>query len=201
MPRISLKPKSPEYVDPKKKVKSKACDMPGCAEHGEHRAPKDRSLSDHYWFCFEHVSEYNRAWDFFSGMQPAEVEEHILNSIYGDRPTRRYDVNGAYDALRTKMYQTYHFTDEAPPKEEPRVKANYNTNNSPEFEAMALFGLVPPLDLSMIKARYKELAKKHHPDLNPGDKEAEELLKQINMAYTILKLSFAKYEKLAAKTA
>jgi hypothetical protein len=201
MPKINLKPKSPEYDELKKKLKTRACDMPGCTDHGEFRAPKDRSLSEHYWFCFEHVSEYNRAWDYFSGMQPAEVEQHILNSIYGDRPTRRYDVDGAYETLRTKAWQTYHFTDQEPPKEEPRAQASYKNNNSPEFEAMALFGLVPPLDLDMIKTRYKELAKKHHPDLNPGDKQAEELLKQINMAYTILKLSFAKYEKLSAKTA
>jgi DnaJ-domain-containing protein 1 len=202
MPKINLKPRSPEFDDQKKKPRTKACDMPGCLDHGEFRAPKDRSLSDHYWFCFEHVRDYNRAWDFFSGMHPAEVEEHILNSLYGDRPTRRYDVDGAmHESLRTQAYKTYNFTDKEPPKEEPRARPTYATNNSPEFEAMALFGLAPPLDLAMIKTRYKELAKKHHPDLNPGDKQAEELLKQINMAYTILKLSFAKFEKLAAKTA
>ena len=38
------------------------------------------------------------------------------------------------------------------------------------------------------------------PDLNQGDKQAEDLLKEINMAYTILKLAFAKFEKLEART-
>lgn len=57
-------------------------------------------------------------------------------------------------------------------------------------------GLAPPVDLRLIKTRYKELAKKHHPDLRPDDPEAEELLKRINMAYTILKIAYEKFEKI-----
>jgi hypothetical protein len=68
--------------------------MPGCREHGEYRAPKDRALSDYYWFCLDHVREYNSAWNFFQGMSGHEVEEHIVSSMYGDRPTRRYDNPG-----------------------------------------------------------------------------------------------------------
>ncbi|MFZ0695495.1 MAG: DnaJ domain-containing protein, partial [Alphaproteobacteria bacterium] len=42
-----------------------------------------------------------------------------------------------------------------------------------------------------IKARYKELVKRHHPDTHGGDKAAEEKLKLINEAYGILKRIFA----------
>ncbi len=35
-----------------------------------------------------------------------------------------------------------------------------------------------------IKSAYRKLAKKYHPDLNPGDKSAEEKMRQINEAYT-----------------
>jgi DnaJ-domain-containing protein 1 len=38
-----------------------------------------------------------------------------------------------------------------------------------------------------LKARYKQLVKRHHPDLNGGDKAAEERLKLINEAYTYLR--------------
>lgn len=197
MPRIQLKPNSPEYAEAKKKTRAKTCDMPGCTGHGEHRAPKDRSLSDHYWFCFDHVKDYNAAWDFFSGMNADEVEDQILRSLYGDRPTWRYDVDGAAtEALKRAAWQTYHFTDQEPPKDDFRQKTAANNPNTPEFEALSIMGLEPPVTLAGIKTRYKELAKKHHPDLNPGDKKAEDLLKSINMAYTILKLSYAKFEKL-----
>ena len=37
-----------------------------------------------------------------------------------------------------------------------------------------------------IKKAYRSLAKKYHPDVNPGDKSAEEKFKEVNEAYEIL---------------
>ena len=37
-----------------------------------------------------------------------------------------------------------------------------------------------------IKKAYRQLAKKYHPDLNPGDKVAEQKFKEVNEAYEIL---------------
>ncbi len=37
-----------------------------------------------------------------------------------------------------------------------------------------------------IKKAYRQLAKKYHPDMNPGDKEAEEKFKEANQAYAVL---------------
>lgn len=37
-----------------------------------------------------------------------------------------------------------------------------------------------------IKKSYRKLAKKYHPDLNPGDKEAEQKFKEVNEAYEVL---------------
>ncbi len=37
-----------------------------------------------------------------------------------------------------------------------------------------------------IKQAYRRLARKHHPDLNPGDKSAEERFKEINAAYEVI---------------
>ena len=61
---------------------------------------------------------------------------------------------------------------------------------------MAIFGLEPPVDLDKIKARYKELAKKYHPDVNKDNPQAEELLKKVNMSYTVLKLAYQKFDEL-----
>ena len=48
-----------------------------------------------------------------------------------------------------------------------------------------------------IKKAYRRLAKKYHPDLNPGDKTAEEKMKEVNGAYEILsdKDKKAKYDQ------
>lgn len=194
MPRIRLKPFSVEFADDGREAPAtRTCNMPGCPEEGLYKAPRDRSLKDHYWFCYGHVQEYNNAWDFFSGMSAQDIESQIVKSMLWDRPTRRYDGYAALEEqLYRKAWQTYHFTEKDPPKEKPSM-AGIN-RDSPEFQAMAIMGLEPPLAMVSIKARYKELVKKYHPDVNRDDPNAEELLKSINMAYTILRLACEKYE-------
>ncbi len=175
--------------------------MPYCPSEGTFRAPKDRSLSDHYWFCQDHITEYNRAWNFFDGMNQREVEEHILNSMFGDRPTWRYDADGmAEENLRRQAWE-FHGTGQTDDRagrawQEYQEHQHRLDQSSAEFEAMAIFGLEPPVDLDKIKTRYKELAKKYHPDVNKDNPQAEELLKKVNMSYTVLKLAYQKFDEL-----
>ena len=56
-----------------------------------------------------------------------------------------------------------------------------------ELHAMRTMALKPPLTLTRLKARYKELVKELHPDANGGDRAAEDRLKEINEAYATLK--------------
>jgi DnaJ-domain-containing protein 1 len=56
----------------------------------------------------------------------------------------------------------------------------------PERQAFADLGLEFPVTRDAVKARYKELVKRHHPDANGGDKDAEERIKRINQAYEVL---------------
>ncbi len=202
MPKINLKPNSPDYDNqPRLHGAAKCCDMPYCPSEGTFRAPKDRSLSDHYWFCQDHITEYNRAWNFFDGMNQREVEEHILNSMFGDRPTWRFDSDGmAEENLRRQAWE-FHGTGQAD-EQSSRAWQEYQSNSnkvhhdSAEFEALAIFGLEPPVTLETIKKRYKDLAKKHHPDLNRGCVKSENILKRINMSYTVLKLAFQQFDQL-----
>jgi hypothetical protein len=202
MPKINLKPNSPEYQDPQKpQSKIKPCEMPGCPGEGTFRAPRDRSLENHYWFCQDHITEYNRAWNFFDGMNQKEVEDHILKSMFGDRPTWRYDADGmAEENLRRQAWE-FHGTGQTDDRssrawQEYQENQNKVDSGSAEFEALAVFGLEPPLNLEDIKTRYKELAKKYHPDLNNNDPKAEEQLKKVNSSYTVLKLAFQKFDQL-----
>ena len=201
MPKIVLKPQSAEFADDGRKATpgTRGCDMPGCCDEGSYKAPKSRELKDYYHFCLDHVQEYNRAWDYFSGMTQSDIEDHITRSFLWDRPTRRYDMFGTMtEKLRSAAYKARFFTDEEPPgtKHGEGFRFSSQQQATPEVQAMAMMGLEPPLSLEKIKARYKNLVKKYHPDLNPGDKKAEELIKSINMSYTILKLSYEKYEGL-----
>lgn len=200
MPKIRLKPHSPEFDDPvKPHAREKPCDMPYCPGHGTFRAPKDRSLSEYYLFCENHITEYNRAWDFFDGMNQKEVEDHVLKSMFGDRPTWRYDMDEVNtEKLRQKAWEFYG-AGENPDEHASRAWQEHQENGrqidrtSKEFEALAIFGLEPPVTEERMKERYKELAKQYHPDRNQGCTKSEEMLKKVNMAYTILKLAFQKY--------
>ena len=49
-----------------------------------------------------------------------------------------------------------------------------------------VLGLDKSADADAIKRAYRQLAKKYHPDLNPGDAEAEKSFKEVNEAYSIL---------------
>lgn len=50
-----------------------------------------------------------------------------------------------------------------------------------------LLGVERSTSAEEIAKAYKKLARKHHPDLNPGDSSAEEKFKEINEAYEVLK--------------
>src|ERR1044071_1307451 len=49
-----------------------------------------------------------------------------------------------------------------------------------------ILGVSPDADEKTIKQAYRKLARQHHPDVNPGNKEAEEKFKTINEAYQVL---------------
>lgn len=47
----------------------------------------------------------------------------------------------------------------------------------------SVLGLPQTATADEVKAAYRKLAKKYHPDLNPGDKEAEKKMQEVNEAY------------------
>src|SRR5215472_13192198 len=49
-----------------------------------------------------------------------------------------------------------------------------------------LLGVPRKASAKDIRAAFRKLARKYHPDLNPGDKSAEEKFKQIQEAYDVL---------------
>ena len=49
-----------------------------------------------------------------------------------------------------------------------------------------VLGIERNADEDAIKKAYRQMAKKYHPDINPGNKEAEEKFKEINEAYSVL---------------
>ena len=57
----------------------------------------------------------------------------------------------------------------------------------PDVDPYEVLGLEPGATHAEIRAAYLRLAKKHHPDKNPGDKTAEWIFKAVQKAYETLR--------------
>ena len=169
----------------------RACDHPGCSGEGAYRAPKDRThLTDYYWFCLEHVQEYNRSWDYCAGLSQEQIEDEIRRDTTWQRPSWPMGKWGIMERrLREKVVRGkgFSFGADADESDDAGRAGKGGGAETAEAAALATLGLTPPVGFDQIKARYRELAKQHHPDANGGDKEAEERLKCVNQAYTVLK--------------
>ena len=53
-------------------------------------------------------------------------------------------------------------------------------------EASKILGVSPLATVEEAKSAYKKLAMQYHPDRNPDDKQADEKMKKINEAYSVL---------------
>jgi DnaJ-class molecular chaperone len=56
----------------------------------------------------------------------------------------------------------------------------------PARDLYAILGVARDVDADALRASYRKLARKYHPDVNPGDKSAEEQFKEISRAYDVL---------------
>ena len=164
----------------------RGCDHPGCDGDGIHRAPRDRdALTSYYWFCLEHVRRYNLEWNFFGDMEQREIEDYLHADFTWHRPT--WPLGGGLRAGRMSRDNAINdpygvFGDEADglgddiPQRSP----------AGEREALAVLNLSPHVTADEIRARYKELVKRLHPDVNGGDRKAEDQLKTVIEAYRLL---------------
>jgi DnaJ domain len=166
---------------------ARLCDHPGCAAGGDYRAPRSRDRLDvFYWFCLDHVRDYNARWNYYAGMSATEIEAEIRNDTVWQRPTWPLGGRaGLRFGTRVRDFGLFGFEDE-----EGHDRAAAKRPLTEQERALAVFDLALPLTLVSLKARYKELVKRHHPDAHGGDKEAEERLKVINQAYSTLKTSY-----------
>jgi hypothetical protein len=161
------------------------CEHAGCALRGEFRAPKSRdALHEYVWFCLDHVRAYNKAWDYYAGMPPDEIEDMVRFDVTWQRPTwplgsrtsgHSVRMEGPYIHDPLGVFESKFWSQPAPPRPP-----------SPQADALREMNLDLPLTLKSLKARYKTLCKLYHPDANGGDKLAEERFKRVGQAYRTL---------------
>lgn len=188
--RIRVKPEKDRLRPPE----HPPCEWAGCHAEGTHRAPKGRGREGEYFsFCLDHVREYNKSYNYFEGMSDDDVVDYQKSAITGHRPTWSLGLNRLkrdyVDAGRAPgegggfadsfgLFGDFH---QGAPEPERRQIRNA------ERKALGTLGLDETATGAEIKARYKALVKRHHPDANGGGKAAEEKLREIIQAYTYLK--------------
>lgn len=164
-----------KYFAPQNEGKHHICDHPGCAEKGEYKAPKDKTLKEYYWFCLKHVQEYNARWNYYDETDDSQEKE---------RPKSRQHFGGFRSKIRYQF--GYDFIDEL------GIENSFSATNRPRavyfnaYDRQCAETLELELDdinSESLKKQYKKLVKKYHPDVNAGDKTCEEKFKKISAAY------------------
>ncbi len=174
------------------------CQWRGCQLPGVHRAPKGRGREGQYYFlCLEHVREFNASYNYFEGMSNTDIEAYQKDSIIGHRPTWRAGANAWAHGTR---YGLGEGARSSRPAHDPHAFFVWrgerdSTSSAPprrrlkplELKSLEALDLAATASRQEIKTRFKELVKRHHPDLNGGDTRSEDKLREIIQAYNYLK--------------
>jgi len=175
------------------------CQWRGCTKPGLHKAPKGRaSEGEYYFFCRDHVVEYNKTYDYFAGMKDSEVADFQKSASTGHRPTWSMGVHGhdapelhaARDAAAVN--DPFELLKRVRGREQGRAAAD-----APKRRAVTKGALKHLQALNLdetatsddIKIQFKALVKLHHPDHNGGDRSSEDRFREVLASYNYLKQS------------
>jgi len=177
------------------------CAHAGCPGAGDYRAPVKKPGSafaapsgppEWQYFCLEHVREFNACWNYFEGLDPDTVWAQQSAYPNWDRETRAFAHNpgrGAADGgMRVDdMHGVLRWKEEA-------AKRAASPLSREDRTALARLGLPETATLDEVKAKYRRLARRYHPDANRGSREHEARFTALTEAYGHLEASatFAK---------
>ena len=172
-----------------------ACEWPGCAEFGRYPAPKGRDHEGEYHlFCLDHVRGYNKSYNYFAGMSDTDVMTWQRRSVTGHRPTwplgARVPHNGRHQEAQAEQGERVHDPfDVMGGGAERNGKARSGRERpqrpvrSTDLKSLHSMGLDETATPDQVKAQYKTLVKRLHPDANGGSRANEDKLREIIQAY------------------
>ena len=164
------------------------CDYPGCKEKGAYRAPKSPDLLDEFfWFCKDHVREYNANWNYFQGQSEEEFQAFLDNATVWERPTKPFGR-----AAQEQKWARHGIDD---PLEilgangtNPEVRKAASRKLPPtERKALEILEARDTWTRAEIRKQYKSLVKDLHPDMNGGDRSDEDRLQEVVWAWDQIK--------------
>ncbi|MFN3576646.1 MAG: J domain-containing protein [Tabrizicola sp.] len=166
------------------------CDYPGCAERAAFRAPKSPDQLDQYfWFCKEHIREYNLKWNFFQGITDEEFQKFLDKDRVWERETRPFSRQGDGNAwARLGVSDPMALLGDKATQNPGRTTSTATRKLPPtERRAIEILDARDTMSKAEIRKVYKGLIKVLHPDMNGGDRTHEEQLQQVVWAWDQLK--------------
>jgi hypothetical protein len=173
-------------------AETRMCEAPDCVGPGNCRVPKSpKNLQEYFWYCSAHARAHNEAWDYFKGMDDDDIARFREEALTGHRPTWPLGKRAAKARMGQTPLGGVHdshamFEGDADTQTVRRPERHLTRLQGMAFDTLQL---AHNATLIEIKARYKELVKRFHPDANGGDRGAEERLKQVIKAYGVLRAS------------
>ena len=167
----------------------RVCEHKGCEEAGQYRAPKSPDiLDDFYWFCREHVREYNLKWNFFDGTTEEEINAQLDRDKVGERPTKPFKQSAEERAWARLGVDDAHQVLGANATRNPGKGCGGGRRLPPtERKALDILEAKDHWEKAEIRKAYKKLIKVLHPDMNGGDRSQEEQLGEVVWAWDQIK--------------
>ena len=167
------------------------CDWNNCLEIAEYKAPIEKDNSKKYrLLCLNHVKQFNKNWNYFSGMNDDQIFSFLKSDMVWHKPTQSFSSSDNF----FKVLWNNALKDEL---DRSKLKSQFDhmnqfTFDSNDIKAFSILGVSIGLKWEKIQNKFKTLVKKFHPDINLGNKKYEEKLKLITLAYTQLKNTYRK---------
>ena len=168
----------------------RVCDKEGCDKPGKFRAPKAPDvLDDFFWFCQDHVREYNNHWNFFQGTTEAELNAQQSKDKVWERHTKPMGDPEARAWARLGIEDPHQVLGVNATQNPGRSAAAGRRLPATERRAIEVLEAKDSWSKADIRKAYKKLIKVLHPDMNGGDRSQEEQLQEVVWAWEQVKES------------
>ena len=155
-------PRWRSYEKGREAARIRLCDREGCNKVGDRPAPKAPNRPERWYFCEPTPPNITRAGTISQACRPKRRRAARPTRSRAPRPSAsRRSGNGPVPATAAAA----------------ATKCARSMRSSLDSDA----------EFAEVKAAYRKLAKENHPDLKPGDEEADVRFKQVQAAYDVLK--------------
>jgi len=162
------------------------CESSGCKELGKYKAPVEKdNIKNFKWLCKNHIKIFNKNWNYFEGMSQNEIDSFLKSDVTWHKPTQNFASADNFFSILWNNTLNDDFKIFKNGKYSSSIKNKHLSEK--DKDAFIIMNLSFGADWKTIQKRFKTLVKKFHPDKNAGNKQFEDKLKKITLAYSHLK--------------